>query len=66
MERARLEKLELDARKLQQELDQRNREKLSLHQDLAVVQQQLQGVGVGVGGSFLLSFPSPSPPIIFY
>uniref|UniRef100_A0A8I3S1N0 Centriolin n=2 Tax=Canis lupus familiaris TaxID=9615 RepID=A0A8I3S1N0_CANLF len=42
MERARLEKLELDARKLQQELDQRNREKLSLHQDLAVVQQQLQ------------------------
>ncbi|XP_072583587.1 centriolin isoform X1 [Vulpes vulpes] len=42
MERARLEKLELDARKLQQELDQRNREKLSLHQDLTVVQQQLQ------------------------
>ena len=38
-----LEKLELDIRKLHQELDQLNRNKLSLHRDIAAVQQQLQG-----------------------
>nr|XP_020749240.1 centriolin [Odocoileus virginianus texanus] len=36
-----LEKLELDIRKLQQELDQLNRNKLSLHKDIAGLQQQL-------------------------
>ncbi|XP_026960819.1 centriolin isoform X8 [Sagmatias obliquidens] len=38
-----LEKLEVDVRKLQQELDQLNRNKLSLHKDIAAMQQQLQG-----------------------
>lgn len=38
-----LEKLELDIRKLHQELDQLNRNKLSLHRDIEAVQQQLQG-----------------------
>lgn len=42
MEQANLERLELDVRKLQQELDRLNREKLSLHTDLGAVQQQLQ------------------------
>ncbi|XP_067599572.1 centriolin isoform X9 [Pseudorca crassidens] len=37
-----LEKLEVDVRKLQQELDQLNRNKLSLHKDIAAMQQQLQ------------------------
>ncbi|XP_059956567.1 centriolin isoform X4 [Mesoplodon densirostris] len=37
-----LEKLEVDVRKLQQELDQLNRNKLSLHGDIAAMQQQLQ------------------------
>nr|XP_031533008.1 centriolin [Vicugna pacos] len=36
-----LEKLELDVRKLQQELDQLNMSKLSLHKDIAAMQQQL-------------------------
>lgn len=43
MEQSNLEKLELSVRKLQQELDQLNRDKLSLHEDMAAMQQQLQG-----------------------
>lgn len=38
-----LEKLELEIRKLQQELDQLNRNKLSLHKEVAALQQQLHG-----------------------
>lgn len=46
-----LEKLELDIRKLEQELDQLNRSKVSLHRDVAAVQQQLKGKrGRGGGG----------------
>ncbi|KAB0400943.1 hypothetical protein E2I00_015428, partial [Balaenoptera physalus] len=37
-----LEKLEVDVRKLQQELDQLNGNKLSLHEDIAATQLQLQ------------------------
>ncbi|KAI2553725.1 centriolin [Homo sapiens] len=42
MEQSNLEKLELNVRKLQQELDQLNRDKLSLHNDISAMQQQLQ------------------------
>ncbi|XP_073081501.1 centriolin isoform X3 [Manis javanica] len=42
MERSHLEKLGLDVRKLQKEIDQLNREKLSVHKDVAAMQQQLQ------------------------
>uniref|UniRef100_A0A2K5QEU4 Centriolin n=1 Tax=Cebus imitator TaxID=2715852 RepID=A0A2K5QEU4_CEBIM len=42
MEKSNLEKLELNVRKLQQELDQLNRDKLSLHNDISAMQQQLQ------------------------
>ncbi|XP_006865728.1 PREDICTED: centriolin [Chrysochloris asiatica] len=41
-EQLNLEKLELAVRKLQQEVDQLNRDKLSLHEDVSVLQQQLQ------------------------
>lgn len=50
MEQANLERLELDVRKLQQELDRLNREKLSLHKDLGAVQQQLQGMKLPLRG----------------
>lgn len=44
MEQSHLEKLGLDVRKLQKEIDQLNREKLSVHKDVAAMQQQLQGM----------------------
>ncbi|KAK2120249.1 hypothetical protein P7K49_001635 [Saguinus oedipus] len=42
MEKSNLEKLKLNVRKLQQELDQLNGDKLSLHNDISAMQQQLQ------------------------
>ncbi|KAM5332187.1 centriolin isoform 2-T3 [Glossophaga mutica] len=42
VEQSHLEKLELGVRKLQQELDGSNRDKLSLQKDMAAVQQQLR------------------------
>ncbi|XP_053512496.1 centriolin isoform X4 [Artibeus jamaicensis] len=42
MEQSNLEKLELGVRKLQQDLDRSNRDKLSLQKDVAAVQQQLR------------------------
>uniref|UniRef100_A0A8D2D7G2 Centriolin n=1 Tax=Sciurus vulgaris TaxID=55149 RepID=A0A8D2D7G2_SCIVU len=41
MEQSNLENLELNVRKLQQELDQLNRDKLSLHKDISAMQPQL-------------------------
>lgn len=62
MEQSNLEKLELGVRKLQQELDHLNQDKLSLHKDIAAMQQQLQGTEQHSGprGFFLLLESSPN------
>lgn len=45
MEQSTLGKLELRVRELQQELEHLSQDKLALHSDISMVQQQLQGKG---------------------